>query len=195
MLLARRKYLNQFFTPSKVKKIKCIFSKWVYCLSRLGCCNQYLLSGLKWHIINLQETIPVFMYGLKMPRRVHWKLHICNRSARKDWHTTADSIQTWLDQIEGWMLLLFERAGGGKAKRGIDRVSALPEQAMALEQYVFIPQTLQGNGSDFVTRTYSLFSEVSEWALRESCRAEDAWWVWRATQNSVSIWRVVLCAP
>lgn len=119
------------YHPQKRKHIKylSVFSKLVSCLSRLGDCNQYLLSGQQWHIIYLQETIPVFMYELNMPRRHHWRLHICNRSARKDWHTAVNSILTWLGQIEEWMLPLFELGGGGKAKRGIDRVSVLREQA------------------------------------------------------------------
>lgn len=35
------------------------------------------------------------------------------------------------------MLPLFEQAGGGTLKRVIDRVSALPERATDLEEYVF----------------------------------------------------------
>lgn len=60
------------------------------------------------------------------------------------------------------MLPLFDRGGGGKANRGIDRVSVLPVQATELEEYVFILESLQGKGSDFVTRTYSISAEVVE---------------------------------
>lgn len=113
--------LQNVSPKEKIHKYILFFSKLVCRQSRLVGCNQYLLSGKQWHIIYLQETIPVFMYELNMPRRHRWRLHICNWSARKDWHTTVNSIQTWLPQIEKWMLPLFEEEGGGKAKRGIDR--------------------------------------------------------------------------
>lgn len=64
------------------------------------------------------------MFELNILRRRRQRLHICNRSAGRDWRTAVNSIQTWLGQIEGWMLPLFEQRGGGKAKGGIDRLSA-----------------------------------------------------------------------
>lgn len=48
------------------------------------------------------------------------------------------------------MLPLFEQGGGGKAKRGIDRVSVLPEQAT---RACFHSSQSSGRGSDFVTTT------------------------------------------
>lgn len=66
------------------------------------------------------------MFELNILRRRRQRLHICNRSAGRDWCTAVNSIQTWLGQIEGWMLPLFEQRGGGKAKGGIDRISAPP---------------------------------------------------------------------
>lgn len=42
-------------------------SEYAACLDCV--CNQYQLSGQKWHIIYFQETIPVFMYELNMPKR------------------------------------------------------------------------------------------------------------------------------
>lgn len=134
-MLARREYMCLFLKPiriiswfsslllllnvtlkEKIHKYISFFSKLVCRLSRLHGCNQYLLSGQQWHIIYLQETIPVFMYELNMPRRHQRRLHICNWSARKDWHTAVNSIQTWLGQIEEWMLLLFELKGEGRQR-------------------------------------------------------------------------------
>lgn len=63
------------------------------------------------------------MFELNILRGRRQRLHICNRSAGRDWRTAVNSIQTWLGQIEGWMLPLFER-GGGKAKGGIEGISA-----------------------------------------------------------------------
>lgn len=138
-----KKHCNQFFISSiflwlkeKIHKYISFFSKPVYRLSRLGGCNQYLLSGQQWHIIYLQETIPVFMYELNMPRRHHWRLHICNRSARKDWHTAVNSIQTWLGQIEEWMLPLFEQRGGGKALTGYQCSPSRPRSSRSMFWYL-----------------------------------------------------------
>ena len=104
------------FRPKEIHKRISFYSKLVCCLSRLCGCNQYLLSGQQWHIIYLQETIPVFMYELNMPRRHRWRLHICNRSSRKDWHTAVNSIQTWLGP--NWRMnapSLWAGSGGGGA--------------------------------------------------------------------------------
>ena len=109
-LFYNRTGINAWFPDVSVAKCQ-LKGKPVWSLSRLGGCNQYLLSGQQWHVIYLQETITVFMYELNMPRRHHWRLHICNRSARKDWHTAVNSIQTWLGQIEEWMLTLWATRG------------------------------------------------------------------------------------
>lgn len=69
------------------------------------------------------------MFELNILRRRRQRLRICNRSAGRDRRTAVNSIQTWLGQIEGWMLPLFEQQGGGKAKGGIDRISVPPPKA------------------------------------------------------------------
>lgn len=54
------------------------------------------------------------------------------------------------------MLPLFEQGGGGKAKRGIDRVSVLPEQVIKPKKYVIYLEGIREVGQ---TRMYG---EVEE---------------------------------
>lgn len=123
-----------------------LFSKPV-CLSGLGGCKRYLLSGLRWHFIYLQETIPVFMFELNMPRRHQKRLHICNRSAGKDWHMAVNSMQTWLGaKVKDECSLSLSKMGGGMAKKGIDRGICAPSAGHIAWKVRHVPEGVREVG-------------------------------------------------
>lgn len=153
-------FLLQNVAQKKIHKRISFYSKPVCCLSRLCGCNQYLLSGQQWHIIYLQETIPVFMYELNMPRRHRWRLHICNRSSRKDWHTAVNSIQTWLGP--NWRMnapSLWARWGEEGQERYWQGISAPWAGRRAPRVCFYTSKASGGKGADFVTRTYNISTE------------------------------------
>ena len=58
--------------------------------------------------------------------------------------------------------LSLSNEGEGRKREVLTGYQFSPSGLPSLKEYVFIPQRRQGNGSDFVTGTYSISTEVVE---------------------------------